>query len=437
MRRIAAGADPDSPSRLVSLPAAWEPAAAIALAALAPGDGPVDLPSLADGWIRPTAERALRAGMEPALATRLHAMLLHRRAAPASAVWQGRAAEDPCFVLNLPAFLDPELGFDTAGFGAAAEAAVIALTMAAPGARRITLAVADLAGLLAALGLDYATEAARAAARAIAAQLREHARTATVTQVLTAIVVPGEAEALLGVETGGIAPAYSPLSDEGGLTRAARAWLAARGLTAEAALAAGLAGQSVFPAPDAGAHRAMHDALAPFFDVMPAPPETVPAAQPATPRRELPARRAGYTQKAAVGGHRVYVTTGDYADGALGEISVALPKDSATLRGLMDAFAAAVSLGLQHGVPLTEFVEAFTLTRFGPAGAVEGDPAVARASSVLDYVFRHLAANYLGRHDIPAPAEEPEIPAPFSPLLPLDLPADPRARRRGFRVIAS
>ncbi len=86
-------------------------------------------------------------------------------------------------------------------------------------------------------------------------------------------------------------------------------------------------------------------------------------------------------------------------------------------------------------MPLAEFVDAFTMTRFGPSGAVEGDPAVGRASSVLDYVFRHLAANYLGRHDIPIGVDEPE--APPAPLLPLDLPADPRARRRGFRVIAS
>lgn len=179
----------------------------------------------------------------------------------------------------------------------------------------------------------------------------------------------------------------------------------------------------------------MHDTLAPFFAFMPARPDAADAAHPAPARRELPARRAGYTQKAAIGGHRVYVRTGEYADGALGEISIALPKDSAAMRGLMDGFAAAVSLGLQHGVPLAEFVEAFTLTRFGPAGAVEGDPAVDRASSVLDYVFRHLAANYLGRRDIPAVAEEPEAAPP--PLLPLDLPADPRARRRGFRVIAS
>ena len=136
----------------------------------------------------------------------------------------------------------------------------------------------------------------------------------------------------------------------------------------------------------------MHDAVAPYLHAM--PPRPVAGAVPAQPpqRRELPARRRGYTQKAAVGGHRVYVRTGEYADGTLGEIHIALPKEGAAFRGLMDSLAAAVSLGLQHGVPLEEYVDSFTLTRFGPAGAVEGDPAVGRATSLLDYVFRNLAA---------------------------------------------
>ncbi|HUB48306.1 MAG TPA: hypothetical protein VMB73_25290, partial [Acetobacteraceae bacterium] len=114
----------------------------------------------------------------------------------------------------------------------------------------------------------------------------------------------------------------------------------------------------------------------------------------------------------------------------------------AAFRGLMDNFAVAVSLGLQHGVPLETFVEAFTFTRFGPAGAVEGDPAARNATSLLDYVFRHLAANYLGRRDIPEAEEEAadtvgDGTRDRAPLLPLELPAgaSPRARRRGFRVV--
>ncbi len=133
--------------------------------------------------------------------------------------------------------------------------------------------------------------------------------------------------------------------------------------------------------------------------------------------------------------------TGEYDDGSLGEIVIALSKEGAAFKGLMEAFATAVSLGLQHGVTLETFVEAFTFTRFGPAGAVEGDPAVKHATSFLDYAFRHLAANYLGRRDIPPAEFEPADTVgdghrDQAPLLPLDLPAEasPRARRRGLRV---
>jgi hypothetical protein len=263
---------------------------------------------------------------------------------------------------------------------------------------------------------------------------------------LAAIGEAGATEALLGVETGGIAPAFSALSAAGGLSRTARAWLAARGLSAEEALADLLSGRDPLPLTDAAAHAAMHDAVAVFIHAMPARPAAPrqPVAASAR-RRDLPARRAGYTQRATVGGHRLYVRTGEYADGALGEMVIALHKESAAFRGLMDSFAHAVSLGLQHGVPLAEYVEAFTFTRFGPAGAVEGDPAVTQATSLLDYVFRHLAANYLGRHDIPVatpdPADSPgDRGAEASdPLLPFDLPpaeAAARARRRGFRVIS-
>ena len=207
-----------------------------------------------------------------------------------------------------------------------------------------------------------------------------------------------------------------------------------------------LAGHDPLPLADTAAHVAMHDAVAGFMHAMPARP--VAPRQPAAAsarRRDLPARRAGYTQRATVGGHRLYVRTGEYADGTLGEMVIALHKETASFRGLMDSFAHAVSLGLQHGVPLAEYVEAFTFTRFGPAGAVEGDPAVAQATSLLDYVFRHLAANYLGRHDIPDATPDPvdpaghEAAAAADPLLPLDLPpaeAAARARRRGFRVIS-
>ena len=117
---------------------------------------------------------------------------------------------------------------------------------------------------------------------------------------------------------------------------------------------------------------------------------------PRLPRRErLPNRRDGYTQKARVGGQKIYLRTGDYADGRLGEIFIDMHKEGATFRSLMTNFAIAVSLGLQHGVPLEEFVDAFTATRFEPAGPVEGNEKIKRATSILDYIFRELAVAYL------------------------------------------
>jgi ribonucleoside-diphosphate reductase alpha chain len=117
-------------------------------------------------------------------------------------------------------------------------------------------------------------------------------------------------------------------------------------------------------------------------------------------RRRLPGRRKGYTQKAIVGGHKVYLRTGEYQDGALGEIFIDMHKEGAAFRSLMNNFAIAVSIGLQYGVPLDEFVEAFTFTRFEPSGMVEGNDAIKMATSVLDYIFRELAVSYLSREDL-------------------------------------
>jgi hypothetical protein len=489
MRRVLAGIDPDAQPRLVTLPAAWDDAAAAALAMLVPGNGPATLAAAADDWIRPIAERALRAGIEAPLAERLHRLLLLRHGAPTEPVWQGRNGTVPGFVLNLVSFHDPASGFDAPAFAEAVETAVTALTLAAPSSSRIAVTMAGLAGLLASLGIEYGSEMARDTARALAGILRGRAEAAsgalarlfgTVAPAspdwsdtpletplpglaeaaraarqaaasidglrhtsLTAIAEPGPADALLGVETGGIAPAFSPLGEAGALSHGSRAWLVARGVTADAALAELLAGRDPFPSSSAADHIAMHDAVAPFVHAMPVRPEPVRKPAYAAARRELPARRAGYTQKAAVGGHRLFLRTGEYEDGALGEVFIALHKEGAAFRGLMDNFAVAVSVGLQHGVPLEAYVEAFTFTRFGPAGAVEGDPAVAQATSLLDYAFRHLAANYLGRRDLPeAEVEEADTVGNGSrdnaPLLPLDLPteASPRARRRGFRVVS-
>ncbi len=117
-------------------------------------------------------------------------------------------------------------------------------------------------------------------------------------------------------------------------------------------------------------------------------------------RRRLPERRSGYTQKAIVGGHKVYLRTGEYDGGQLGEIFIDMHKEGAAFRSLMNNFAIAVSLGLQHGVPLEEFVEAFTFTRFEPNGPVVGHDHIKMATSILDYIFRELAVSYLGRYEL-------------------------------------
>ena len=532
MRRTLAASEPDAPSRHVTLPASWDDVAAAGLAELAVGDGPATLVDAAEHWIGPIVAAAAEFGLDARIGEELHRLLLLRRGAPCAGIWRGVASGTPGFTLNLVGFLDNGFGFDAAAFAEAVETATVALTLAAPSAERLAIGFSDLAGLLAALGVDYGTEPAREIGRALAAILRGRAdaasaamakvgrpsaafqgqpsaewpdqgqpsaalthhvrlsaggsvahagasaRPAPLAGTPATAAVPGLAEAarlahqaaaiagtprhaaltriadasatdaLLGVETGGIAPAFSALSASGGLSRTARAWLAVSGISAEEALAALLAGCDPLPLADAAAHAAMHDAIAGIVEAMPARPMAPrqPSAAAAR-RRDLPARRAGYTQRATVGGHRLYVRTGEYADGTLGEMVIALHKESASFRGLMDSFAHAVSVGLQHGVPLAEYVEAFTFTRFGPAGAVEGDPAVPQATSMLDYVFRHLAANYLGRTDIPAATVEPADShadrtaeaANAAPQLPLDLPVDEitaRARRRGFRVIS-
>lgn len=490
MRRTLAGADPDAPQRLVSLPASWDEAAASALVALAGGAGPVRLAMAAEGFIRPLAERAKAVGLDVPLAQRLHALLLTRRGAPEAGIWQGRIGELSGFVLNLAAFHDPGFGFAIGDFAEAVETAVYALGLARPEAPRIAVRIADFAGLLGALGLDYESAAARNLGGAVAALLRGRADAASARlarlregvgfpprqdfpppphapvpglaeaaaealldaagapalahSATTALAPAGPAEGLLGVETAGVAPTFGPVRPEGGLTRTARAWLAARGISAEAALARTLAGESLFPMVPTAVISAMQEQFAAYLHEVP-PLLAAGSATPAPSAKEpLPARARGYTQKASVAGHRLYLRTGEYADGRLGEIAIALNKEGPAVRGVMDAFATAVSLGLQHGVPLEEFVEAFLCTRFGPAGPVDGDPAVPYATSLIDYMFRNLATSYLGRRDLPAAEQEDlgEVGSALpqrAPLLPLDLPAQaasPGARRRALRLVS-
>ena len=129
-------------------------------------------------------------------------------------------------------------------------------------------------------------------------------------------------------------------------------------------------------------------------------------------RRDLPNRRCGFTQKSRIGGHKVYLRTGEYEDGSLGEIFIDMHKEGAAFRCLMNNFAIAVSLGLQHGTPLEEYTDAFTFTKFEPSGVVQGSECIKMSSSILDYIFRELAVYYLGREDLAhvPPAHVPEIP---------------------------
>jgi hypothetical protein len=432
---------------MVTIPADWDDAAADALAALTAGQAPVSLAAACALWLGVLAQRARQAGHSADIALAANGLLRRRRACPNAAIWQANG-EPPGFILNLGAFHDPHTGFDVPGFAEAGWIAARACQLLAPEATCYDIGLAGLDDLLAALGLVYATRAARDVAASAAALLRAQvalalesaqrdllatgadwpappaqcaipglAEAATSARARvsvapgamrsTGIFPPGPAEALLGVETGGIAPAFTPVRD-GRLSRAAQDRLAATGMSPEAALALSLVGEDPLPVAAWDAHAAM------------------------------PARQTGLVQKATVGGHRIFLRTGEYDDGALGDITIALPKEGAALRGLMECFAQAVSIGLQHGVRLEDYVEAFAHTQFGPAGAVEGDPAVAQASSLLDYVFRTLSVNYLGRI-LPEPDMEVLAEtAQRDPLLPLDLPrgASPRMRRRALRIVA-
>jgi ribonucleoside-diphosphate reductase alpha chain len=444
-----------------------------ALAALTGTEAP--FATAADRWI----ERASAGDVE--LAARLAGLLARRAAAPSADIWRGRAATVPGFVLNPNAFLDESGSFDAAGFAMAAAVCVTALTSLAPQAERLALSLTDLHLFLHRTGLDYATQAGRDAAAGLSTLLAAAADTASARlrppgsdgiatdpvppparcalpgilaeaarwrteagprrrhQALLGFGGDVAAEALLGAETVNLAPAASALDDEGRLMLWAVEALAHRRMTAQTALALLLAGHDPLVPPGAASHNTMHDRLAPYFAIMPARPQPAAAPRLAT-RKPLPARRTGTTQKAVVGGHKLFLSTGEYEDGRLGEIFIALHKEGPAFRGLMDAFAIAISLGLQHGVPLADYVEAFTFTRFGPGGLVEGDPAVPAASSMLDYVFRNLAVNYLGQVVPAPPAATPddlgEGEAERAPLLPLELPdSAPRPRRRGLRLV--
>ena len=478
----------DGIPRPVTLPVDWDDAAAAALAHLAPphlapphlaqdGGGAIVLPVMAARWIAPLAAKP---GASPELGQRLVALLLRRAASPGETVWRGAGADAACFVLNLESFAEPGAGFDLDAYVVALEtiAEALRLLLRVPGSRSARLLLGNLDAGLAGLGLDYDSDAARDVAvclsalatatlhpgavashaggaapprHCVASGLAERAGAAwqaargqasdlffAPVSVETGFSAPGPVDALLGFEASGLAPVFSLLTSDGRLSGSTRARLAARGIGPEAAFAASLAGTSVLRAAGADAMQAMQRAVAPFIDC--APSQTAPAAarHPALARRELPARHGGFTQKAVVGGHRLFVRTGEYEDGSLGELAITAIREGPAQRGLMDAFSQAVSLGLQHGVPLAAYVEAFAYSRFGPHGAVEGDAAVGNATSLLDYAFRTLAQAYLGRSLPDGPLVEVEDGPSGDALLPLDLPLAANAgvrRRHGLRLV--
>jgi hypothetical protein len=391
-RLVLAAPDPDAAPRPVELPAAWDDAAAEALAGLAPGGGRASLTAAAEVWLR---------RLPPDLAALARDWLLRRIAAPDALAWGG--GRDGV-AINLAAFEEPGLGLDGRALREVGRAAVAMARALAPTAAPV-LRLTDLDGMLANRGLDYGSAAAREAAVAVAAALHETGA--------RLVGGPGRVDALLGAEAGGIAPRFDWLDPAGRLSRGARALLAARGLSAEAALAATLTGRSPLR----------------LFVAVPAMPEAAaPTAAPTAPRRELPARPGGYAGRVTLGGHRVFVRTGEFADGGLAEVSLGLPKESAAVRALADSLGQVMSLALQHGTPLADLIELLVGTRFGPAGAVDGDPDVTRASSPLDYLARSLAAAYL-----PGLRLEPAEAAEAAPALPLDLPSQARPALRIVR----
>ncbi len=347
LRRTRAAAHPDAPPRAVALPAAWDgEAAAAALAALVPGASPVSLPSAAEAWTvrvvaSGTAVVALDRHGAAELAEALRALLLTRRGCPGADTWRGgEAGIEPRFVLNLSAFLEPDGGFDAGGYAHACAVGVRALHCLCGGrARRLRLGFADLAGLLAGLGLPYDSPGAQAVAAAVAALTRgaaeaESGRIAAKRGALEPVAPAWPAP-----------PAETPVP---GLAEAARAALAAAAASpgprhaalvalappdaAEALLGAGTGGIApaapaaealASPVPDA-ARQAMRDAVAPFLHVQPPLPAAPSGQARPAPRLASPRRQAVTALHVSVGGHKVALRTAEDADGRLVEIAFTL-----------------------------------------------------------------------------------------------------------------
>lgn len=343
-----------------------------------------------------------------------------------------------------------------------------------------TLLLTNIDAALAALGFDYDSDAGRDAAcymawlttsvarqnagpvplppascpiaglAAIGEQIRDeidHADDSLPSQPLieTGFSAPGPIDCILGVDACGFTPIFSPLNENGALRASTLARLAYKGFTPETALAAAFAGQTPFTQPDISAHLAMHRAVAGFVDRMPARPDPTLVLSPQSrlergQRRLLPHRLNGVSMRVSIGGQRLYLRTGEFDDGSLGEVTINAARGNSMVKGLIDSFNQAVSIGLQYGVPLDVYVDQFAYARYGIGGTVEGDAAANHASSITDYVFRSLSETYLGVKlpDI-SPESEHDPMSSADPFLPFEADAEAGdrdgAHRQHLRVV--
>lgn len=261
----------------------------------------------------------------------------------------------------------------------------------------------------------------------------------------TGFSAPGPIDCILGVDSCGFAPIFSPLHENGTLRESTITRLAYKGFTPETALAAAFSGQTPLSQPDLTSHLAMHRALTGFVDRMPARPDPTLTLTPQSrlergQRRILPHRLNGVSLRVSIGGQRLYLRTGEFDDGTLGEVTINAARGNSMVKGLMDSFNQAVSIGLQYGVPLDVYVDQFAYSRYGIGGTVEGDATANHASSITDYVFRSLSETYLGVKlpDV-GPEMESDTLSSADPFLPFgdDAAADDRVgtNRQHLRVV--
>ncbi|MEN0651868.1 hypothetical protein AAFF88_02390 [Hyphobacterium sp. WM6] len=375
--------------------------------------------------------------------------------APALAFGDIRTAGGPGFVIDLEAFAGPD-GFDRMRLSG--HLALLGEVLRARGGKEPAghVVLTGLAALFAALGLAYDSDAAMALVREIGVTAEASAGE----RVAVCSTAPDPATArLLGSESDGLAPLDGLTAEIDGEVQWRRCVAAGlsrlrfdlpeppRGVPADAfapprpeavlivagTLAARLNGpvsaditlpaetgletvatliraaaQTKLPLVTVRRNGSGFTALLDTLEAVAETPEQAHLAarvverivERSADRRKLPDRRKGYIQKATVGGHKVYLHTGEFEDGELGEIFIDMHKEGAAFRSLMNNFAIAISIALQYGVPLEEFVDAFVFTRFEPAGPVEGNDSIRHATSILDYLFRELAVSYLGREDL-------------------------------------